>query len=346
VRVDTDATGLGDTENAILVEADDSIAGIPAIHVIWMEERTGATSEELRYNQSVDSGLTFAAADQLLGTYVAGTDDVDNCHIAVQGTTVGIVWEDNRTGTDEIYEIVSYNDGMTWSADLWITDTSSGYAGGGGYPQIDFGARLDANGDVAAVSWSGPSAPEDAYVAWSRDNGTTFSAPINMSNSTGDVDYVELAVDGTYESCHVGYLDDTLQGLGANNVYANSFRSASITLLGDLVTGHPHKFHIENCVANESGSPAKFQCVLANSLGHFPVPGDGRDVGLPYDTLFKLSVRYGALLTGDIAVDGSGDTGTFPMQLAPGTYYSVGVVRLPAGQFGSLTDPIVFTVTP
>jgi len=112
-----------------------------------MEERKGASAEELRYNRSTNGGCTFAAADQLIGAYTSGTDDVDNVDMAISGSTVIVAWEDNRTSADEIYQIGSFDNGATWSADHWVTDPANGYAGG--YPKVDIDGRLSPNGDVA-----------------------------------------------------------------------------------------------------------------------------------------------------------------------------------------------------
>ncbi len=338
-RVDMDTTGLGDVEGSIVVGIPKNVGPpyppAPTVHVAWLEERIGASNEEVRYNNSADGGLTFAAVDQLIGGYTAGTDDVDYTFGDCSGSDLLLAWEDNRTGVDEIYVAVSHDDGASWNADAWVTDPATGYAGGGAYP------RLFMAGDAAAVAWSGPAFPEDAWVSWSRDAGENFGAPINMSASTGDVDYVELCVDGTYPTCHAVFLDDPL---AVNNVYTNSFRGATLTLVGDYVSGNPHYFHFEGGLDSESGGGAQCAVVLSWSLGNYII-GDGRNVYIDFDVLFQWSLGAGsAFLRGPLAVDGSGDTPTVNIGLAPGTtLYAVGGA-LPGGSVGSLTDPIEITI--
>jgi len=330
-RIATDAVAAGN------VESDPAVVMTSAadIHVTWQEERISA-NEELYYNRSTDGGVTFQASEMQIGQYTPGTDDVDWHTMTGDGSTVLVTWRDDRNGptSSAIWVAGSFDGGVTWSPDINVSAAA---------PLPPSIPKITMQGPIAAVNWSDVNTPDESRVAWSRDGGVSFNAAIDVSNSAADVDQTEVAVDTLYNSCHVIYLDDVL---GVNNVYTNAFRSANLTLVGDLVSGHPHQFHIEGCVVGESGSPALFQCVLANNVGSFPIPGDGRDVGLPYDTLFKQSLRYGSLLSGAVAIDGSGNTPTFPLQITPGTYYSVGIVRLPGGNFGSITDPIQMVVTP
>jgi len=329
VRIDMDTTGLGDTEHSVGVCMTSALD----IHVFWQEERTGTSNEELRYNFSIDGGLTFNPTDAIIGTYAAGTDDVDNVQVACSGTSLLVAWEDNRTASDEAFTAVSHNNGVLWGADVQVS------SGGASYPRV----ALD--GDIAAVGFAAPGTPDDAFVAWSRDGGDSFGAQINMSLTAGDVDYAEVAIDTHYISCHSAYLDDTIQGGGTNNVFTNSFRGVYLTLVGPGTSGQPHNFDIAGCVAGESNPGDEFQVVCSNSLGSFLIPGDGRDVGIAYDTLFAQSLRYGTLLSGPVALNGTGTTGTFPLILGAGsTFYAVGVVKLSGGGYGSITDPLEITV--
>lgn len=329
VRVDMDLTGLGDVEYSV----DVCMTSALNIHVFWQEERTGTAAEELRYNASVDGGLSFNATDVLLGTYVAGTDDVDNVKVACSGTNLIVVWEDNRTAADEAYTVVSHNDGLAWGPDVQVSTN------GASYPRVALA------GDIAGVAWAAPGTPDDAWVAWSRDGGDSFGPEVNMSSSAGDVDYVEIAIDTVYFSCHVAYLDDVILGGGTNNVYTNAFRSARLTLVGSGISGQPHNFHIEGCLVGESTASDEFQVACSYSLGSLAIPGDGRDVGIAFDSLFRTSLNYSTMLTGPIAADGSGDTTTFPLIVGTGTtFYAVAVVKLAGGGYGSLTDPIEIVV--
>jgi hypothetical protein len=331
VRIDTDATGYGDVEDAISVlmtSADD-------IHVFWQEERLDPLllAEELRYNRSSDGGKSFGTTDVLLGGYAAGLDDVDNHTAMADGGTILLAWEDNRSGSDEAYIASSTDGGATWNADIQVS------AAGSTAP------RLALDGDVAGIAWSGPEVVGQAWVAWSRDGGTTFGAPVNVSLSSGDVDRVVLDVDTVYRSLHAVYLDDVRQGNDWNNVFAGGFRSAGLSLVGDLVSGHPHYFEIDGAGVGESGGGNAFTVVLSANQGSTLIPGDGRDVGLNFDQLFRASLNLTQYLSGTVDAAGKGTTPVIPLKLPPGTvFYAAGVVRLAGGGYGSITDPIRTTV--
>lgn len=331
VRIDTDSTGYGDVEDEIKVlmtSGDD-------VHVFWQEERLdpALANEELRYNRSTDGGVAFGTSDVLIGNYNAGTDDVDNPVGADSGSTLLLAWEDNRSGSNEVYLASSFDSGVTWNTDIQLS------IGGASSPRIDF------TGDMAGVAWAAPSVPDEAWVVWSRDGGISFGPMVNMSSSPGDVDRVEISVDATYQSCHVAFLDDVLQGFDSNNVFVNAFRSAGLIIQGNLVSGSPHMFQIDGAVAGESGGGNTFGVVLSNSLGFLPLPGDGRNVGLLYDQLFRTGLNYTSILSGAIDQNGAGSTSVFPLPLPPGTtFYAVGVVLFSGGGFGSVTDPIKVTV--
>jgi hypothetical protein len=67
------------------------------VHVVWEDERDG--NSETYYNHSTDGGTTW-------GTDTRLTDDPGNSEwatIAVSGSKVHVVWEDDRDGNLEIY---------------------------------------------------------------------------------------------------------------------------------------------------------------------------------------------------------------------------------------------------
>jgi hypothetical protein len=324
VRIDSDGAGAGDVEPYIYV----AMTSATDVHVCWLEERASTTNEEVRYNNSTDGGVTFLT-DQLIGGYTAGTDDVDSQWLDATGSSVIIGWEDNRTGADEIYAAVSTDGGVIFGADVAAS------SGGGGYP------RVAIDGDIAAVAWTGPAFPEEAWVAWSRDGGATFGAPVNMSVTVGDVDYAELSIDTTYNTCHVAYLDDTL---GVNNLFVNSFRSATLSLVGTPTQGSPINFSLAGAVASESTPTDVLRVATSWSLGSI-VLSDGRVVGLTIDTLFLNSLNFAPALSGAMNPDGSANTPTINLPIPSGlTFYAVGAVKLGGGGFGSITDPIAITV--
>lgn len=326
VRIDTDSTGVGDVEHTVQVV----MTSFQDIHVLWQEERAGSTSEELRYNRSIDGGASFMT-DMLLGGYTPGVSDVDHPEMAAEGTGVIVAFENDRTGTDEVYLTASGNGGASWIPDYQISTAC------GSLP------RVAMRGGMAGVAWTGGGFPDEAFVAWSRDGGASFGSPINMSSSQRDADSIHITLDPLYNSCHVAYLDENL---GKTNLYTCAFRSAGLTLDGRPRPGDPVRFQLTNALADESGGSHGFQVLLANSTGSLKIPWDGRPIGLTFDPLLQASLGHRMLLSGAVLTDGSGDTQTFNFpNLAVGrTIQAVALVRLAQGGIGSITDPLEIVV--
>lgn len=323
VRIDTDATGTGDTGfgvNVAMTSPDD-------IHVIWQEKRPDTNNDELRYNSSNDQGATFGT-DKRIGSYDPTIDDVDNPVMAADDDTLLVAWEDNRSGGDEIYAATSGDFGANWSADILVSSS------GGGYPR----AAID--DDTAAVAWTGGGFPEDAFVAWSRDGGNTFGAQTNMSGSSGDVDFAELSLGTTYPTCHVAYLTDDL---GTNHIYINSFRAASLSVVGDTQQGSTIHFHLDGALAGESSGADTFQVLLSMHKGKTPLGGPGRYIDIARDGLFQRGLNNAALLTGTIDTAGSGDTVDVAHPWVNGTTIYAQAIVLVNGEFGSVTDRLDIT---
>jgi len=90
--------GTGDAEFEVYVDTDNLHS---LVAVGWLEERLSTTEEEVRCIVSADLGLTWPAADTLIGQYTAGTHDVDGMNLRIAGGNVLVAWDDNRSGSGE-----------------------------------------------------------------------------------------------------------------------------------------------------------------------------------------------------------------------------------------------------
>ena len=196
----------GDAENDVVIAADG-----PVVAVAWQDEIPNATGipEQLHVNVSMTGGASWNG-DVLVGTYLAGVDDVDNPAIGVTPVgTVVVAWEDDRTGSDEIYTANCIG-GMVWSPDQPLS-----FGGGAGYPRMNVGRN-----DTAAVAWTGGGFPEQAWSAVSHDGGMSWNSILTSDNVGFDVDYAELAFNAQIENVVLAYLSDDL---GVNHLYTAGY---------------------------------------------------------------------------------------------------------------------------
>lgn len=265
VQFDSSGPSAGDLESTMGMGVDgDTIA------IAYHEENSSATNEEIRVAVSTDGGVTWPI-DQMVGGYDTATDDADNLWFAMNGSVMAVAYEDNRTGTDEIYCSTSLDGGTTWSESLALSTT------GGGFPRVAVN-----NTFIVAVCWAGGGFPEGAYSAFSWDAGNSWDVENLISSNTGDVDFVEIAVDDDYNDITLAWLSDDNS---INNVYTAGYRTATLTVGGPITAAASVDFNYD-FVSFDSG--AFMATLISDGTGSFLLPfGDNRNVGLLQDAILQ-----------------------------------------------------------
>jgi hypothetical protein len=317
--------GLGDIDFDISMSADggnvavtfgaDGVNGASNIHETWINVMLAGVW----------------TGDQMIGGYLAGTDDTDNGVILLNGTNLTIAWEDNRTGADEMYVASSDMSGGT----VVVGNETQLSTIGAGYP------RLSGGGDYVACYYSGGPFPNTTDIACSRDGGLTFGAAIAVSANTGDNDFSEGAYNALYGNFVSAWLSDDL---GSNHVYAGGVRCQSVNPVGTLISGSNTHFNASGFGISEEGQ--FFGVAVSGGMGSFLLPnGDGRETGLLQDTFLNYALAHiPGTLSGTLA-GGTGNTFHMPMNLPTGTVvYYCGVGFDAGGGLHSLTDTFSFTV--
>jgi hypothetical protein len=98
------------------------------VHVVWHDNRDG--NSEIYYKRSIDGGITWGTDTRLTNDPADSWDP----SIAVFGSTVHVVWFDNRDGNFEIYYKKSEDEGLNWGTDARLTNAD----GDSEYPSIAF----------------------------------------------------------------------------------------------------------------------------------------------------------------------------------------------------------------
>jgi hypothetical protein len=108
------------------------------VHTVWYDNRDG--NDEIYYKRSTDGGVTWGADTRL--TNNTAYSNVPS--IAVSGSIVHTVWQDNRDGNYEIYYKRSTDGGVSWETDTRLTNNTAG----SWYPSIAV------SGSIVHTVWS------------------------------------------------------------------------------------------------------------------------------------------------------------------------------------------------
>lgn len=303
IVVSTAPAGGGDVEFQVEVDTD-NLSSLVAI--AWLEERLSTTEEEVRCIVSDDVGLTWPAADTLIGQYSAGIHDVDGMDVRIAGGNVLVAWDDNRSGADLIYAARSTDAGVTWEADAQVSS-----ANGGGFPVF---ARND-GGATLALSFSTDAFPNAAETALSLDAGGSWLAGVQTSDDPADVDFVEGAYNALYDNFISVWLDDRL---GTNHVWVGGFRPQTLTPVGTFAAGQPVSF----AGSRFAGTQPRGGVLVSLAAGDAITLPDGRVLGLDPGPLFTQTLALlPTVLSGAMSGGGAFATPTlnFPGSIATGT---------------------------
>ena len=113
------------------------------------------------------------------------TDFSDAHHIAAVGDNVYVTWTDDFPGNDETFFTASYNNGLSFSNPVNLSNNTKSSIN----PQI---AAVD---DNVYIIWLDLRTDSEIFFTASYNNGQIFSNPINLSNSSGGSSQQIAAVD-------------------------------------------------------------------------------------------------------------------------------------------------------
>lgn len=108
---DTRLTNNSASSETPFISVSDSV-----VHIVWNDDRDG--NGEIYYRRSTDAGVSWGVDTRLTNN----SANSRNPSVAVSGTTVHVVWPDQRDGNDEIYYKSSTDGGVAWGADIRLTN--------------------------------------------------------------------------------------------------------------------------------------------------------------------------------------------------------------------------------
>ena len=153
------------------------------VHVVWDDLRDGY--REIYYKRSTDGGSTWGTDTRLTNK----TATSNRPSVAVSGTQVNIVWQDNRDGNYEIYYKRSTDSGTNWGADTRLTNKVTYYS---------FAPSIAISGSQMNIVWQDDrDGNYEIYYKRSTDGGTNWGADIRLTNNVASSYRPSLAVSGT-----------------------------------------------------------------------------------------------------------------------------------------------------
>jgi hypothetical protein len=185
VRLTNDPAGSYTSQNNAWCVASSGLV----VHVVWYDKRDG--NWEIYYKRSTDAGVSW-------GTDIRLTNDAAYSRypsVAVSGSAVHVVWEDNRANW-EIYYKRSSDGGVSWGADTRLTNNSA----------ESYASSVAVSGSVVHVVWHDyRDGNWEIYFKRSTDAGINWGADTRMTNNTNISWYSSLAVSGSF--VHVVWRD-------------------------------------------------------------------------------------------------------------------------------------------
>src|SRR4030043_1661045 len=108
--------------------------------------------------------------------------------IAVDGSNIYVVWEDNTPGNLEIYFKKSDEGGATWTTNKRLTNNA-------GYSYVP---AIAVDGSNICVVWEDYTPGNyEIYFKKSDDGGATWATKKRLTNNAGDSQYPAIAADGS-----------------------------------------------------------------------------------------------------------------------------------------------------
>ena len=152
------------------------------VYAVWLE-RIEQNVTNVAFAKSDDGGDSFGSPIAI--TTHSGTSGLPQ--ISADANNVYLLWEDNSLGNFDVFFAKSTDMGNTFNP---VKNISSN-TGQSGTP------KMVSAGNNIAISWMDDSSGSyNIMFSKSTDGGLTFSKPLNISNSTKDAGYPELALSG------------------------------------------------------------------------------------------------------------------------------------------------------
>jgi hypothetical protein len=184
------------------------------VHAVWFDNRDG--NYEIYYKRSSDQGITWGADTRLTNS----AQESRYPSISAEGQFVHLVWRDARDGNPEIYYKQSNDFGITWGADMRLTNE----IGNSLLPSMAVSDPF-----VHIVWYDDISGNFEIYYKRSTDNGITWEQAVRLTN---DPFYsIQPSITASGSDVHVVWHDNRA---GESEIYYKRSTDGGITWEDDV----------------------------------------------------------------------------------------------------------------
>lgn len=188
-------------ETDIRLTNDTTSSGTPSIsasgsnvHIIFRDRRIGLI--QFFHKKSTDNGITWGEDNQITNLPNAFIGSFSKS--AVYGSFIHLLWNDNRSGINELYYTRSTNSGLSWQQEIQLTNTS----------YSSFNPYLSVSGQIVHISCQRPMGSSAVTVykrstnngeLWSEDTVIAedcFYPALNASSSGLNAVYIKNVPTG------------------------------------------------------------------------------------------------------------------------------------------------------
>ncbi len=180
------------------------------VHVVWCEQHAG--NYDIYYKRSIDAGISWGAQTQFTTDITWSTAP----SLAVTGSVVNVVWNDNRDGNWEIYYKRSTDAGVSWGTNVRLTnDTTDSEA-----------PSVAVSGQIVHVAWLDEyyTSLMEIYYKRSTDGGVSWGTKVRLTFDSAKSLFPCIAVSGS--DVHVVWYD---QRDGNREIYYKRSTDVGIT---------------------------------------------------------------------------------------------------------------------
>ncbi len=293
-----------------------SVSG-SVVHVVWQDERDSQFAfAEIYYKRSTDGGITWEPDRRMTNDPLNSL----NPSVAVNGSTVQILWQDFRDGSingnSEIYYKRSTDDGFSWGQDTRLTNDSS----------ISELSSVAVSGSTVSLLWSDfRDGNSEIYYKRSINDGISWGTDTRLTNDGGNSSSANVTASGLY--VNVTWRDDRD---GNQEIYykrstdGGSSWGADIQLTNSAgISDRPSiavwgsTVHVVWQDIRDGNFEIYYKRNPSGNTDTFTVSGQVtyRDNGLPVNNGFVKALHYDRITTNLITVDST--------VILPGGFYTL-----------------------
>jgi len=144
------------------------------VHVVWQDYRAdsnGVGKSRIWYTRSTNNGLSWNSVDKQL-SHPSGSGVSENPCVAVSGSYVHVVWDDNSDGNCKIYYKRSTDNGGTWGSETKLSSGSSS----------SYLPSVAADGSCVHVAWEDyRDGNWEIYYKRSQNDGTDWGSDTRLT---------------------------------------------------------------------------------------------------------------------------------------------------------------------